>query len=78
VITKSNRRISLAMKRIEGQILQRIEDLREDAGDVALRALATENQEAAADRERARLFAARADGCFEALEIVYDVMGRTQ
>ncbi|MHB8953530.1 MAG: hypothetical protein ACYC4U_11220 [Pirellulaceae bacterium] len=73
-MSKRNLRTYATLRRLEADALQIIAEKREDAGAIALRAIRPDNDEAAADRERARELDAQADGCYEILELIQGLM----
>lgn len=73
-VSKGNRRIYAALRLLESQVLELIDERREDAGAAALRAMNRDNQEAADDRELALQLEGQANGMYETLELIQAAM----
>jgi hypothetical protein len=73
-MNKRSHRLYATLRRVEAEVLQMIEEKREDAGAIALRAIQRDNDEAAEDRERARELDAQADGCYQVLELIQSLL----
>jgi hypothetical protein len=65
-----------ALRLLESQVLELVDERREDAGAAALRVLDSDNQMAATDRELAIRLEGQASGLFESLELIQAAMPR--
>ena len=75
-VSKSSRRLYAALRLLESQVLEAIDERREDAGAAALRVLDGDNQMAGADRELAIRLDSQAAGMYEVLELIQAAMPR--
>ncbi|MFA5911875.1 MAG: hypothetical protein WC815_24110 [Vicinamibacterales bacterium] len=72
---RHKRAVQNTLRLLESQVGDLVAEKQEDAGAVALRAIVDpENQDAEADRDRAKALASEAHGCLEVLELIQAAM----
>lgn len=71
---RHKRRVYTILRLLESQVLDLINERREDAGEVALRCMDRDNQDAAADRDLANRLKGQAEGFLEMLGLIHGVM----